>query len=198
MAYDNLKNTIRQNIFDNTSKGISPATVRNTLLSMVETLGEYSQFAGIATPETEPKNIEQKVFYIAFNEDVAAQVYEHFNNVSVAPGSIVIITNDTGEWTKQTLPLKISGDPVVVPITIDSTDWIASDETKEGITTKEVEGVIADEDSQMIIVTPRLSSAEEFYKNGVICTKQGNGELSFICKTIPETDIEINVIMKKI
>lgn len=65
MAYENLKNSIKQTIKQNSNQEITGDILQSTLLSLVNTVGEGATFVGVATPTTDPGTSEGDVFYIA-------------------------------------------------------------------------------------------------------------------------------------
>ena len=97
MAYENLKNAIKQVIKQNGNQEITGPTMQSTLLSMVDILGEGATFAGIATPATDPGTPEGNVFYVAINPGI----YANFGNLKVDDISIIKRTGNS--WQKLNL-----------------------------------------------------------------------------------------------
>ena len=91
--WDNLKAAIQDVIKENGNEEITGQVLQNTLLSIVNNLGENATFAGIATPETNPGTPDQNVFWIALKEGN----YINFGNFFVENG-ITLITNKNGTW----------------------------------------------------------------------------------------------------
>ena len=102
--YEDLKNAIASVIKNNGNGEITGDLLQETLLSMVSNLGQYATFAGIAKTTTNPGTPDQKVFYIAAEKGV----YVNFNAIEVEENQLVILTNGTGEWSKQVIT-SISG-----------------------------------------------------------------------------------------
>lgn len=79
--------------------------------------------------------------------------------------------------------------PNLVAVTIPASGW---DNNK---ITVHVEGVVADENAQMIQIVPTPSSTTDYLAASVTCTEQGAGTLKFTCSTAPSTDLEVNIII---
>lgn len=95
--YSNLKNIIDQVVRTNGQGDITGANLNQTLQQMVTNLGANYQYAGVATPSTNPGSPDQKVFYIA----TLAGTYSHFNNIVLPKGITVLRWN--GSWSSTTL-----------------------------------------------------------------------------------------------
>ena len=95
--YETLKAAIQQVIKTNGNNEITGALLQQSLLAMINSLGGYYQFAGIATPTTNPGTPDQKVFYIASS----AGTYSNFNSVVIANNEFAVLKYDT-TWTKVT------------------------------------------------------------------------------------------------
>jgi hypothetical protein len=63
--YQSLKAAINAVIKANGNKEITGTVLNEVLLAMVNSLGAGYQFAGVATPSTNPGTPDQNVFYIA-------------------------------------------------------------------------------------------------------------------------------------
>lgn len=95
-TYEDLKAAIRQVIVTNGNNEITGDILQQTLLSVVNSVGVNSQFAGIATPETNPGTSDQNVFFIA----TTAGVYANFRGIKVQDGETAILSNKSGAWEK--------------------------------------------------------------------------------------------------
>jgi hypothetical protein len=93
--WDNLKAAIQDVIKENGNEEITGQVLQNTLLSIVNNLGENATFAGVASPATNPGTPDQNVFYIASEDGI----YSNFNGIMLS-SEVVIITNKNGEWEK--------------------------------------------------------------------------------------------------
>lgn len=93
--WSTLKAAIANVIKTNGNQEITGQTLQNVLTSMVSSIGEHYQFAGIATPATNPGAPDGNIFYIAST----AGTYPNFGGQTVAEGEVAIIKWD-GQWTK--------------------------------------------------------------------------------------------------
>lgn len=115
--YQSLKAAINAVIKANGNKEITGTVLNEVLLAMVNSLGAGYQFAGVATPDTNPGTPDQKVFYIASQ----AGTYTNFGGAVVSDGIAIFKWN--GMWTTETLDLPI-------PEQVQS-DWTETDTTKK-------------------------------------------------------------------
>lgn len=95
--YSNLKNIIDQVVRTNGQGDITGANLNQTLQQMVTDLGANYQYAGVATPSTNPGSPDQNVFYIA----TLAGTYSYFNGIVLPKGITVLRWN--GSWSSTTL-----------------------------------------------------------------------------------------------
>lgn len=89
----NLISTVTSIIKSGKIPKIKGSEHQSVLLSVINSFGEHSLFAGVATPTTNPNNPDQNVFYIAEKKGI----YTHFNNYALESG-IIVLTNRTGSW----------------------------------------------------------------------------------------------------
>lgn len=96
-----LKTAIQNVIRTNGNNEITGATLQQTLISMIDSLGAGYLFMGIATPSTEPGEPDQNVFYIAGPGD-----YDNFGpTVSIQSGSLGIFVYTSGAWESDEIML---------------------------------------------------------------------------------------------
>lgn len=93
--WDNLKAAIQDVIKENGNEEITGQVLQNTLLSIVNNLGENATFAGLATPTTNPGTPDGVIFYVATQQGT----YQYFNNLVVNKGETAIFLYKTN-WTK--------------------------------------------------------------------------------------------------
>lgn len=91
--YNSIKATINANIKTNGNQEITGSVLNSVLISMVNTLGTQFQFAGIATPETNPGTPDAKVAYIG-----GAGTYPNFDSAVVAEGKLGVFMYN-GTWS---------------------------------------------------------------------------------------------------
>ena len=93
--YETLKAAIQQVVKTNGNNEITGALLQQSLLAMINSLGGYYQFAGVATPTTNPGTPDQNVFYITSTPGT----YVNFGNLTVSDGDVAILKYN-GSWTK--------------------------------------------------------------------------------------------------
>lgn len=93
--YNSLKRTIDANIRQNGNQEITGQILNSVLNAMVNTLGAGYQFAGVATPASNPGTPDAKVFYIANGKGK----YEKFGGINVTEDEVVILYLDSA-WHK--------------------------------------------------------------------------------------------------
>lgn len=94
--YATLKAAIQAVIYENGNQEITGSVMQATLLAMVNSLGANYQYAGIATPSTNPGTPDQNVFYLAGT----AGTYVNFGNIVLAENEVAILKYN-GSWTKE-------------------------------------------------------------------------------------------------
>lgn len=94
--YNSLKTTIDANIKQNGNQEITGQILNSVLNEMVNTLGAGYQFAGVATPATNPGSPDAKVFYIANGKGT----YNNFGGIVINEGEVCALAWN-GTWTKQ-------------------------------------------------------------------------------------------------
>ena len=96
MAYENLKNAIKQVIKQNGNQEITGDLLQSTLLNIVNTIGADYKFLGFATPSTVPPTSEEgRLFYFASEAGEYPNFKESDENeyVNIGPG-VSIITKE--------------------------------------------------------------------------------------------------------
>jgi hypothetical protein len=93
--YEQLKQAISDVIKANGNQEITGEIMKNTLLSIISTIGNDATFAGIAVPETNPGTPDQNVFYIASQPGN----YSNFGSIKLVD-QVLILTNKNGYWVK--------------------------------------------------------------------------------------------------
>lgn len=94
--YATLKAAIQAVIYENGNQEITGSVMQATLLAMVNSLGANYQYAGIATPSTNPGTPDQNVFYLAST----AGTYVNFGNIVLAENEVAILKYN-GSWVKE-------------------------------------------------------------------------------------------------
>lgn len=95
-AYDAIKEAIQEEIGPNNVGYITGAVLQRVLLSMVNALGDNSQYAGLATPSTAPGQPDGKIFYLA----ISPGVYVNFGGLQLVNQEIAFLVWDGAAWSK--------------------------------------------------------------------------------------------------
>lgn len=98
--YTGIKALINADIRENNNEEITGQILNGVLLQMVTDLGAY-QFAGVATPTTNPGTPDINVYYVAGT----AGTYGNMGGFSVAAGEFAFLLYN-GSWTKLSLPVR--------------------------------------------------------------------------------------------
>lgn len=91
--YSNLKAAIADAIKTNGTKAITGQVLQDTLNSIVSVIGANYQFAGVATPATNPGTPDQNVFYFA----TETGLYPNFGGVNLERRSLYLLMWN-GSW----------------------------------------------------------------------------------------------------
>ena len=97
--YETLKTAIQNVVKTNGNNEITGALLQQSLISMVNSLGAYFQFMGLATPATNPGTPDQNVFYIG-----GPGTYPNFNSTVVGDGNMAVFLYN-GSWSVETTPI---------------------------------------------------------------------------------------------
>lgn len=95
--YATLKAAIAAAIRENGNKEITGNLLQQQLLAMVNSLGVGYQFAGVATPATNPGTPDQNLFYLA----TIAGTYTNFDGIVIGENEACILKYN-GSWEKLT------------------------------------------------------------------------------------------------
>lgn len=96
--YNAIKTATDANIKANGRKEITGPVLNAVLNAIIDSLGKYYQFVGLATPSLNPGTPDQNVAYVA----VSQGTYEHFGGLTVGDGELTLLIYD-GEWRKATV-----------------------------------------------------------------------------------------------
>lgn len=95
--YAVLKAAINAVIKTNGNKEITGQVLNQTLMAIVDSLGENYQFAGVAVPSTNPGTPDQNIFYLA----TQAGTYTNFG-ATVLPAGISMLEWKNNTWSSET------------------------------------------------------------------------------------------------
>lgn len=94
--WENLKRTVNNAIKPNDNREITGEKHNNTLSAVINSLGKYSQFAGLAFKNTNPGTPDGPVFYFAAFKGV----YLNFNRIEVKENEVAILNYNNNKWGK--------------------------------------------------------------------------------------------------
>ena len=103
--YTSLNAYINANIKQNGKREITGQILNAVLNAMVNTLGAGYQFAGVATPASNPGTPDAKVFYIANGKGM----YTNFGGLDVTEDEVVILYLDSA-WHKMSTGIALKSD----------------------------------------------------------------------------------------
>lgn len=106
--YEQLKQAVSNVIKTNGTQSITGNVLQNTLLTMINSLGDNYQFVGVATTATNPGTPDQNVFYLA-----GEGTYVNFSNLTIDVGQLGVLKWN-GKWSKQTLEVGAGGGNMIL------------------------------------------------------------------------------------
>lgn len=102
--------------------------------------------------------------------------------------------NENGELSVNSEYIQTIAKPSIIQVTLLASGWNGENNTQ----TVTVSGVSADENAQLIIPTPVISSQTAYYESGILCTGQAVDSLTFTCKTVPMGDLTVYVVIQEV
>ena len=99
--YDNLKSAVTAVVKQNGANEITGQNLQSVLLAMIDVLGKYGSFVGLAQTNTTPTTDEGNLFYIAAGKGT----YSGFG-LSVGDNELAIFSKPASTWTKLSIPIK--------------------------------------------------------------------------------------------
>lgn len=106
-GYESLKAAVAAAIRQNGTEAITGDVLQDVLLSMISNMSAGGTFMGVAVPSTNPGASDGNVFWLAGQSGT----YANFGGVTVAANTITILSNKTGSWTAEALPIPLSVTP---------------------------------------------------------------------------------------
>lgn len=86
--------------------------------------------------------------------------------------------------TKETFEAAL---PASASITLTTAGWVDNAQTVT------VNGILADETQQIIVVVPTDGSKTMYYECNVDCVSQAENKLTFNCKTVPTAELSVYI-----
>lgn len=106
MNYQSLINSIQSNIYNNGNNEITGVLLQQVLISMITALGSGYQFAGIATPSTNPGTPDERTFYLG-----ASGTYPNFGQTVIPSGELGVFYYDNS-WHSGSIPFPIGDNAI--------------------------------------------------------------------------------------
>lgn len=77
-------------------------------------------------------------------------------------------------------------------VTLSSSGWSSNTQTVT------VNGILADETAQEIMVMPAMSDMTAYHEAGIKATAQAANSLTFTCDTVPTANVSVYIVIKKV
>lgn len=107
--YTELKAAIAAVIKANGNNEITGTIMQNVLKTIVSTVGANRTFVGIANADTNPGLPDGNVFYIAYTAGNYVNFQSKEGNLTVNPGELAILYNETTNWGKSVIGMSSDG-----------------------------------------------------------------------------------------
>ena len=122
-----------------------------------------------------------------------------------APGTASAGTSSKAARADHVHPKEVSDDdranwngkaskPKACLVTLKSSGWDTADKTQVAT----VACVVADEAAQMIHPMPKIGQITDYNDAGIQLIAQGDGNVTFMCDTIPEADVDVWVVTEDV
>lgn len=99
MGYENLLESISYYIRQNGVNAITGQVMQTVLKNIVSTIGAYPTFGGVATPSTNPNNIDQNIFYLTSTPGT----YANFGGIQIQQGRLAALVRESDGWTQKVI-----------------------------------------------------------------------------------------------
>lgn len=146
--YNSLKRTIDANIKQNGNQEITGQVLNSVLNAMVNTLGAGYQFAGVATPASNPGSPDAKVFYIANGKGT----YTNFGGLDITEDEVVILYLDSA-WHKVSTGIALKSEIPDISDKADKATTLAGYGIADAYTKSEVDAAIEEKQDKIPIFT---------------------------------------------
>ena len=137
----------------------------------------------------------------AYKNEATTQVTENGEgnvvlvNVAVEEDSFTELDPTVPAWAKKPNPptaAELGALPQIKQVILPLSNWDAETLTQ----TLTIQGISADESSQVIMVTPSPACMAEAVEKVVICSAQGENMITFRCNSLPTNDITMNISLQ--
>ena len=146
--YTSLKASINANIKQNGNQEITGQILNSVLNAMVNTLGAGYQFAGVATPASNPGTPDAKVFYIANGKGI----YTNFGGIDVTEDEVVILYLDSA-WHKVSTGIALKSEIPDISGKADKATTLAGYGIGDAYTKSEVDAALDGKQDKIMIFT---------------------------------------------
>ena len=165
--YTSLKASINANIKQNGNQEITGQILNSVLNAMVNTLGAGYQFAGVATPASNPGTPDAKVFYIANGKGI----YTNFGGIDVTEDEVVILYLDSA-WHKVSTGIALKSEIPDISGKADKSTTLAGYGIGDAYTKSEVDAALDGKQDKMMIFT-ETAGLSSYSINPNMLTKLG-------------------------
>lgn len=165
--YTSLKASINANIKQNGNQEITGQILNSVLNAMVNTLGAGYQFAGVATPASNPGTPDAKVFYIANGKGI----YTNFGGIDVTEDEVVILYLDSA-WHKVSTGIALKSGIPDISDKADKATTLAGYGIGDAYTKSEVDAALDGKQDKMMIFT-ETAGLSSYSINPNMLTKLG-------------------------
>lgn len=107
--WSDLKEAIAKVIKTNGNQEITGQVLQNVLNNIISSVGENASFVDVATPTTNPGTPDGNVFYIAYTAGNYVNFQSEAGNLTVNPGELAILYNETTNWGKSVIGMSSDG-----------------------------------------------------------------------------------------
>ena len=165
--YTSLKASIHANIKQHGNQEITGQILNSVLNAMVNTLGAGYQFAGVATPASNPGTPDAKVFYIANGKGI----YTNFGGIDVTEDEVVILYLDSA-WHKVSTGIALKSEIPDISDKADKATTLAGYGIGDAYTKSEVDAALDGKQDKMMIFT-ETAGLSSYSINPNMLTKLG-------------------------
>lgn len=165
--YTSLKASINANIKQNGNQEITGQILNSVLNAMVNTLGAGYQFAGVATPASNPGTPDAKVFYIANGKGI----YTNFGGIDVTEDEVVILYLDSA-WHKVSTGIALKSEIPDISDKADKATTLAGYGIGDAYTKSEVNTALEGKQDKITIFT-ETAGLSSYSINPNMLTKLG-------------------------
>ena len=177
--YENLKSAVTAVVKQNGANEITGQNLQSVLLAMIDVLGKYGSFVGLAQTNTTPTTDEGNLFYIAAGKGT----YSGFG-LSVGDNELAIFSKPASSWTKLSIPIKTKINDGEITTAMLANGCVTTAKIGNGAVTNEKIGNnavreenIADWAVKNRHITTGAVTSEKIYEGAVTTAKLADGSV---------------------